>query len=205
LLILEGPTAGATLGSPSTAVLTITDNDLGGAIRFSAASYSVNESLASATITLTRTGGTGGPVTVDYQTSGGTATPGSDYTTASGPLTFAAGQTSRTFTVPITPDTDDEDNESVGLTLSAPSPGATLGSPSSATLTIADNDTSGSVQFSLSAYTVDETGGVATITATRSGGSAGPVTVDYQTADGSATAGSDYTTASGTLTFAPGC
>ena len=204
LLELSSPGGGATLGLPSTALLTITDNDLGGAIRFSAASYSVNESLASATITATRTGGTGGPVTVDYQTSGGTATPGSDYTTASGPLTFAAGQTSRTFTVPITPDTDDEDNESVGLTLSAPSPGATLGSPSSATLTIADNDTSGSVQFSLSAYTVDETGGVATITATRSGGSAGPVTVDYQTADGSATAGSDYTTASGTLTFGSG-
>jgi len=204
LLILEGPTAGATLGSPSTAVLTITDNDLGGAIRFSAASYSVNESLASATITLTRTGGTGGPVTVDYQTSGGTATPGSDYQSSSGTLTFAAGQTSRTFTVPITPDTDDEDSETVGLQLSAPGGGATLGSPSSATLTIVDNDTAGSVQFSLTGYTVDESSASALITATRSGGSAGPVTVDYQTANGSAQAGSDYTTASGTLTFGSG-
>jgi len=204
VLRIFSPGGGATLGTPSTALLTLTDNDLGGAIRFSAASYSVSESLASATITATRTGGTGGPVTVDYQTSGGTATPGSDYTTTSGTLTFAAGQTSRTFTVPLTPDTDDEDNESVGLQLSNAAGGATLGSPASATLTLVDNDSAGSVQFSLTGYTVDESSASALITATRSGGSAGPVTVDYQTANGSATAGSDYSSASGTLTFGSG-
>jgi len=204
LLRLFSPGGGAGLGFPNTAVLTIADNDLGGAILFSSASYSVNESLSSATITVTRTGGTGGPVTVSYQTSGGTATPGSDYTTASGVLTFAAGQASRTFTLPITLDGDDEDNETVGMQLSAPGGGATLGSRSAATLTIVDNDTSGSVQFGLAGYTVDEAGGSATITATRSGGSAGPVTVDYLTANGSAQAGSDYTAAAGTLTFGPG-
>lgn len=61
------------------------------------------------------------------------------------------------------------------------------------------------VQFSAAAYAVNESTGSATITVTRNGSStAGAVSVDYRSADGSAIAGSDYTAVSGTLTFAPG-
>src|SRR5262249_8430090 len=111
-----------------------------GTLQFSNAAYAVGESGGTATITVTRTGGSDGSVTVNYATSNGTATAGSDYTASSGTLTFAAGETSKTFTVPITDDTLGEGNETVNLTLSSPTGGATLGGQGTAVLTIQDND-----------------------------------------------------------------
>ena len=113
---------------------------MSGALQFSATGYSVNENAGTALITITRTGGSEGTVTVNYATSNGTATAGSDYTSASGTLTFLDGETSKTFTVPVTDDTTQETLETVNLTLSAPTGGATLGTPASAVLTIVDND-----------------------------------------------------------------
>src|SRR5262249_30541930 len=88
------------------------------------------------------TGGTSGAVSVHYATSDGTATAGSDYTAASGTLTFADGEASKTFTVTVLDDTLVEGNETVTLTLSNPTGGATLGSPASVVFTIVDNDSS---------------------------------------------------------------
>jgi hypothetical protein len=68
-----------------------------------------------------------------------------DYFATSGVLTFGAGMMSRTFTVPILNDTLDEPSETVTLTLSSPGGGATLGTPSTARLTIVDNDPAGPV------------------------------------------------------------
>src|SRR5262249_1562975 len=76
-----------------------------GAMQFSNAAYSVNENGGSASITVTRTSGSNGSVSVGYATSNGTATAGSDYTATSGTLTFADGETSKTIVVPITNDT----------------------------------------------------------------------------------------------------
>src|SRR5262249_26691779 len=95
-----------------------------------------------ATITVTRTGGSNVPVSVNYATSNGTATAGSDYTATSGTLNFGVGETSKTFTIPILDDTAVENPETVTLTLSNPTGGATLGSPATATLTINSDDTS---------------------------------------------------------------
>ena len=82
--------------------LTSTDvASLAGMLRFSAPSYNVVENQGTATITVTRTGGSNVPASVNYATSNGTATAGSDYTGASGTLTFADGETSKTFIVPI--------------------------------------------------------------------------------------------------------
>src|SRR5262249_47529440 len=116
-----------------------------GTLKLSSSNYSVNEGGGSATITVTRTGGSDGPVSVNYATSNGTATAGSDYTATSGTLNFAAGETSKTFTVPITNDTTVEGDETLNVTLSNPTGGATLGSPATATLTIVDDDSSGVV------------------------------------------------------------
>lgn len=111
----------------------------GATVQFSSATYSVNENGGSAMITVTRSGSTTGTSTVSYTTSNGTAISGSDYTTATGTLTFPAGSTSQTFMVPIINDNLTEPDETVNLALSAPT-GATLGTPSTAVLTIANDD-----------------------------------------------------------------
>ena len=79
-------------------------------------------------------------VTVDYATSGGTAESGTDFTAASGTLTFAANATSQTVRVQTAEDSADEKDETFTLALSNPS-GATLGD-AEATGTIEDDDES---------------------------------------------------------------
>ena len=173
-------------------------------VQFSEATYSVSEAGPTAKITVTRTMGIDKSVSVNYATSDGTATAGKDYKTSktmSGTLTFKAGQTSKTFTIPIINDTLNEQNETVNLNLFNPNVGAILGTPSTATLNIVDNDPAGSVQFSAATYSVSEAKTTATITIKRTAGTASGVTVDYATSDGTATADNDYTTKSGTLIF----
>ena len=208
-LSLSNPTGGATLGSPSTAVLTITDSYVPqpGALQFSASTYSVNESGGSVTITVRRTGGSDGAVAVNYATSNGTATSGSDYTSRSGTLNWGGGDSAnKTFSVPILNDSVDENNETVNLSLSNPTGGATLGSPSTAVLTITDSyvPQPGALQFSASTYSVNESGGSVTITVRRTGGSDGVVAVNYATSNGTATSGSDYSSTRGTLSWGNG-
>lgn len=62
----------------------------------------------------------------------------------------------------------------------------------------------GSLQFSAAAYEAAESAGAVTVGVRRVGGSLGEVSVQYATADDTATAGSDYTAANGTLTFPAG-
>ena len=112
-----------------------------GALQFSNATYSVNEDGGNASVSVTRTGGSAGAVSVSYATSNGTATAGSDYTAASGTLNWLDGDaTTKSFTVPIVNDALVEGNETVNLTLSNPTGGAPLGSQASAVLTITDDE-----------------------------------------------------------------
>jgi hypothetical protein len=110
-------------------------------IQFSAANYSVNEAAASATITVTRGDDTSSAVSVDYKTSNGTASARTDYMTAIKTMSFAAGETSKTFRVFIVDDFYIEGSETINLTLTNPSVGAVLGSQTTATVAISDNDT----------------------------------------------------------------
>jgi hypothetical protein len=139
---LSNPVGAALAPSRETAELSVVDDDVGGTIQFSAATYTVSEGVGSATITVRRSGSTAGDVTVDYATSDGTATAGTDYTAAAGTLTFGVGETVKTFTVPITDDADPEGVETLNVTLSNPSPSAptTLGPRTAAILRIVDND-----------------------------------------------------------------
>lgn len=112
-----------------------------GSIQLSAASYQVGEAGGTVTITATRTGGSTGAVGVSYATSNSTATSGSDYTSASSTLSWADAETAdKTFAVTITQDADVEGDETFTATLSSPTGGASLGSPSAATVTIVDDE-----------------------------------------------------------------
>jgi glucose/arabinose dehydrogenase len=199
---LSGPSAGAALGSPATATVTIVNDDLPGSLSFSAASYGKSESGLTATVTVTRTGGLASGVAVGYRTENGTASAGVDYTARSGTLVFAGGVASMTFAVPLLDDTVHEANETVTLILENPTNGATLGARSSASLTITDNDPAGAFAFGAGSYSRAENGGNAIITIKRSGGNASNVSIRYATTGGTATAAVDYTPVSGTVTFA---
>jgi Calx-beta domain len=200
------PGASSALGGPATGTVTIDDDDPPGLIDFKSLRYDVGETDGQATVTVERVGGVGGAVSVDYQTVDGSATAGSDYTAASGTLHWAAGDSAdKTFTIPVTWDGQAEGAETIGLVLSNPGGGTDLGPNNAAAVRIADDGASGPIALTSYAYRVGEADGVVTITAHRWGGSlGGPVTVDYATNDGTATAGSDYTATHGTLTFGPG-
>jgi subtilisin family serine protease len=126
-----------------------------GNLQFSRTSYSIAEDGGSILITVTRTGGSAGTVTVDYATAGGSATAGEDYGETNGTLTFLNGETSQTFTVNILDDADYEGDEQLSLALAGPTGGATLQSPSSAVLTILENDQPGPADADSDGYAAD--------------------------------------------------
>ncbi len=123
-------------------------------IQFSLTNYSVNKVDGRATITVTRSGDTSGSATVDYRTTDtdtftlscadpakrGSAWGRCDYVTTLGTLAFAAGEASKTFSIPIINDSYADGNETFSVVLSNPT-GASLGSPATATVTIINNDT----------------------------------------------------------------
>ncbi|RMG94232.1 MAG: hypothetical protein D6706_14100 [Chloroflexi bacterium] len=111
----------------------------GPTIQFSSASYSRSENGGSATITVDINGTLTGTASVEYLTVDGTATSGSDYTAASGVLTFTTSPSSLTFSVTIINDSTDEPDETVNLVLRNPV-NAVLGSDDTAVLTILDDD-----------------------------------------------------------------
>ncbi|HEX8310451.1 MAG TPA: Calx-beta domain-containing protein, partial [Chthoniobacteraceae bacterium] len=196
---LGTPAGGATLGAASTTTVSIVDDDQ--SVQFAATAVSVRENAGPAVLTVTRSGVTNGPLSVSFATSAGTAIPGPDFTPVNGTLSFAANETSKTITVPIANDFTIEPDESFTVTLSGSSGGAVIAA-ATATVTIVDEDQS--LQFSRPQFLVSEGAGVATLTVTRLGLAEGEVSVSYETTDGTALAGQDYTASSGLLTFADG-
>jgi hypothetical protein len=110
-------------------------------IQFNAPALNVPENASGVNLIVTRTGGSVGVATVDYATSDGTATQKGDYTIKVGTLKFAAGETSKIIPVPIVNDVFVEGDETFTATLSNPTgTGVSLGSQSTVTVTIMDND-----------------------------------------------------------------
>ncbi|MEC4813836.1 MAG: Calx-beta domain-containing protein [Scytonema sp. PMC 1069.18] len=139
-------------------------------------------------------------ITVSYATAAGTATSG-DYTTATGTITFNPGETTKTISVATTDDTISEETETFFVNLSNAN-GATI-SDGQGVATINDNDPLPTMRVG-DDFTLTE-GGIANFTVTLSAVSGRTITVNYATADGTATlSDSDYTPVAGTLTFAPG-
>jgi Domain of unknown function (DUF4082)/Bacterial Ig-like domain/Calx-beta domain len=162
-----------------------------------------NSASLNAVFTVTLSAASGQTVTVGYATANGTATAPADFTAKSGTLTFAAGATAQTITVAVVRDAIDEVNETFAVNLSN-SVNATI-ADAQGVGTIIDNDPTPSLSVNNVSVTEGNSGTVnAVFTVTLSAASGLNVTVNYATADGTAAAGSDYTSKSGLLTFAPG-
>ena len=140
-------------------------------------------------------------VQVDYATANGTASAGSDYTAGSGTVSFAAGETSKTVIVAVSGDTTPEADETFFVNLTAP-----------VNATISDAQGQGTIQNDDTTISIDDVAQLEgnsgttnfTFTVSLSQASALAVQVDYATANGTASAGTDYTAGSGTVSFAAG-
>lgn len=180
----------AILVEPSTAMAVITDDD--STVALDAATYAVIENEGVVTVSLTRTGAFG-EISVDYATTDGSAVAGTDYTATNGTVTWLDGESgAKTVTVPILNDDAPETAKDFSITLSNPTPAASVAllDPTSSTITIADDDSI--IEMDAPTLSVDEDGGTVTVSATRSGAALGPASVTIATSDGTATSGIDY-------------
>ncbi|MBE9075257.1 hypothetical protein IQ242_22970 [Microcystis sp. LEGE 08355] len=130
--------AGYTISGPNTATATIIDNDLG-TLTLVKTTDGKEAGPVSSVFTLTRTGDLSSALTVNY-TLAGTATPGVDYTgTTPNSVTFAAGSSKATITLPTIDDLLSDPGETIITTITAPA-GYTISGSDTATATILDND-----------------------------------------------------------------
>jgi hypothetical protein len=190
-------------------------------LSFSTSSCNVTEGqTTNCTLSVTRTGGSTGIVSVPWSTANGTATAGTDFGTVgstaqkSGTLSWAAGVTTTqsitvgltTANVPVINNAKVDGTRTFAVNLGNPSGGAVLGFTSSATVTVQDNDSA--VDFALTGVSVNETAGTVALTVTRSGATGAATSVGWMAANGTAVAGTNYGTAgvatvpSGALSFA---
>ena len=203
-VVLTNASAGTQISSPGGAVVTIIGDVTGFALATN--SYVTGENGGSVVVTVNRFNVSTGVVSVNYNTSDGTARDGVDYLGASGVLVFADGQASNTVTLTILNPNILESNKTFNFALSNPfavlNTNCSLLAPSNAVITITNTITA--IGFSSPAYSVSEKGGQAQITVLRSGVTNTIVSVGFATADGTARAGSNYLATNGVLTFNPG-
>lgn len=180
-----------------------------GSLQFSSPTFTASEGAGAASVTLTRTGSTDGQVSAVVSLTGGTALQGTDFTLAAPQtVTWTDGDgAQKTVSIPITQDQIDETDETIRLTVALPEHpfGARLGGPTTTTLTLADDDPAPILSLANVSIPEGNAGSTSAVfTVTRTGATAHTVTVQYATSDGSANSGTDFTSATGTLTFAPG-
>ncbi|MDR6674716.1 outer membrane autotransporter protein [Xanthomonas translucens] len=197
--------SGYSVGSPDSATGTIANDDVPS---LSINNVSLNEgdagtSNATFTVSLSQPAGAGG-VSFDIATADGSATAGVDYVASSlTGQTIPAGSSSGTFTVLINGDSLNEANENFFVNVSNVS-GASVSDPQGQG-TIVNDDAQPTLSIDDVSVNEGNSGTTtATFTVSLSAASGQTVSVDYASADGTATAGSDYVARVGTLTFAPG-
>jgi hypothetical protein len=206
---LSAPSGGASLVNPTNANITILDNESG--LSFVLATNIVPEDSGSANIAVQRLYNSAGVATVHYATANGTASNGVNYTATSGTLTFTNGETLKSISVPLIDVTNVTGDLQFTISLSAPVTGAQLVAPSNSVVIIQDADAG--IHFTNSTMRVLKSAGVAVITVVNSNPRVEPVvfstndvplSVQYYTVDGTAVAGVDYQSTSGTLVFTNG-
>ena len=204
IVTLSNPT-GDTLGTNTAHTYTINDDDPTPTVEFDLTSSNASEATTPADLAVSLSAASGQTITVDYDVTGGTATgSGTDYTLASGTLTFLPSETTHNVSAAIVDDALDEVDETIIVTLSNPS-NATLGANTLHTYTINDDDPTPTVEFDLTSSNASEATTPADLAVSLAAASGLTVTVDYDVTGGTATGGGvDYTLASGVLTFLPG-
>ena len=188
----------------STAVLTILDDDPAPTLSVNDVSVvEGNANTTNAVFTATLSAASEQDISVDVSAQAGTAAQGADFQSPPPKLTILAGRTSQTITVPVNGETVFEPDETFTLNLSNPvnvvlADGQGLG-------TIGNDDTLPAIAINNVTVAEGNSGPhTVTFTVSLSNASYQPVSVQYATTDGTATAGSDYTAANGTATFSPG-
>jgi VCBS repeat-containing protein len=192
--------------SDNTGTVTITNDDLP-TVQFIATASAGAENTSPVNLAVVLSASSSQTVTVNYAATGGSATGGGvDYTLlGTGTLTFTPGDTSENVQLSINNDSLDEDDETVIITLSSPV-NATLGTNTTHTRTITDNDNPPTVAFTAAASSGTEAVTPVTLAVALSAASGRTVTVNYAVTGGTATGGGvDYTLlGTSTLTFTPG-
>ena len=164
-----------------------------------------NSGTTTATFTVTLSPAATNIVSVNYSTANGTAVSTSDYAATSGTLTFAVGETTKTIVVTINGDTTAESNETLLINLSAASSASIADSQGVATIMNDDVPPQPTISIADVSFVEGNKGSKRmTFTVGISSVSTQSVTVQYVTANGTASAGSDYTSTSGTVTIAAG-
>jgi parallel beta-helix repeat protein len=186
-----------------------------GTFRFAErASIVVAETAGSFVVTVLRTGGDAGVVTVNYGTATSPeagfykATAGEDFAVTAGTLTFADGETSKTFTIAIFDDKVYETNEIFDLTLSNPTGGAVVEFPPMPRLRtyIFDDEPKSALSIARDTFVTEGNSGTtyAHVPVSLTPPAGFPVTVTFMATYGSATPGEDYQASGGSITFQPG-
>ena len=184
--------------------VTITDDDDAPEIALTDISVTEGDSgSTTATVTVTLDAPSSLPITVDYATADGTAVAGSDYIAQNGTIAFAPGETAKTISVVVMGDSIDELDESFNVNLTNPSNGVIVDGEGTATI-VNDDVTPELSVADISVVEGNNGKSTAVFTVNLNNPSSKEITLDYATADGTATSGEDYTAIAGALIFAPG-
>lgn len=195
---LDTPT-NASLGANTTHTLTITDNDSTPTVQLSAGSQSLREDADTASVNLVLSAVSGQDITVPIILTGTATGFSDDYILAtSTPVVIPAGSTSIPINFTLINDLVTEPDETIIVTLGAPT-NANLGAITVHTITLSD-----SIYITINNVTVLENAGTATFTISLNKTSSSNVTVNWEAAAGTAIAGTNYTTGSGTATILAG-
>ena len=183
--------------------LLITSDETEPTVQFGGFSYALVENGGAVPVQVTLSTPSDFPVTVDYATSNNTAVAGNDYNAASGTLSFAPGETAKTFTVTVFDDVLDETNETVTLHLSNMT-NAQQGNPDEVTLTIIDDDAAPTLSFTTGSITVSEDSVTAVLDVVLSAESGKTLHVPISIINGTAKSGQDFLLGSDKITLVPG-
>ena len=172
-------------------------------VRFQDSNYLVNENDGTVTLTVLKEGSTDQTVTVNYQTQDFTAIDPLDYTATNGQLSFDPAVTSMTISIPVVNLPGYNPDTRFFVNLSNPVY-ADLGTDSGTVVTIVNVDEPPEILFGQGSVEIYEDNATLYIDILKSGVTSARALVNYETVDGTAIAGENYTARAGTLEFLPG-